>query len=221
MFSGISSRYDVMNHLMTAGPRPSLAAHRGRAGRARSGCASPRRLLRDRRFTLALAAMFPSSEVTGLDFTEAMLARARTKAARREARGPPAPRFVRGDLLALPFADDKFAAITVGWGVRNVPDVRRAFEEMKRVTRPGCRVVCLESTQPPPGLGGCFHLVWMGGGVPLLGQLSRRLGCLCISPGLRGGLPAADELAAIMRRRRAHAGALPALRLRRGGDARR
>ena len=199
MFSGISSRYDAMNHLMTAGLdrrwRRLAAAQTALAPGASvlDACCGTGDL------SLALAAMFPSSEVTGLDFTEAMLARARAKAARRESLGFPAPRFVQGDLLALPFADDEFAAVTVGWGVRNVPDVQLAFEEMRRVTRPGGRVVCLESTQPPPGVGGRFHRVWMGRIVPLLGRLvTGDPDAYAYLPASVEAFPRAEELAAIM-----------------------
>jgi demethylmenaquinone methyltransferase / 2-methoxy-6-polyprenyl-1,4-benzoquinol methylase len=201
MFGGISSRYDAMNHLMTAG-----LDRRWRRIAAEQTELPPGAPVLDAccgtgELTLALAAMFPSSEVTGLDFTEAMLAQARGKAARRELRGLPAPRFVHGDLLALPFADDEFAAVTVGWGVRNVPDVPRAFAEMRRVTQPGGRVVCLESTQPPPGLGGRFHSVWMGRVVPLLGRLvTGDPDAYAYLPASVEAFPRAGELAAIMSR---------------------
>ena len=143
--------------------------------------------------------MYPGREVTGLDFTEAMLEKAREKAAARERRGLLAPRFVHGDLLDLPFADGEFAAVTVAWGVRNVPDVPRAFAEMARVTRPGGRVVCLESTQPPPGLGGRFHAVWMTRVVPLLGRLVSGDGdAYAYLPASVEAFPRVAELAAIM-----------------------
>ena len=101
---------------------------------------------------LALAEQCPSCEVVGLDFSEAMLDRARQKTAAR-ASGAGNVSYVRGDLLHLPFADDAFAAATVAFGVRNVPDVRAAFAEMARVTRPGGRVVCLEATRPQGAVG--------------------------------------------------------------------
>ncbi len=186
------SRYDVMNHLMTVGLDRRwrrIAAEQTGAGPGRAG---PRRLLRYRRSHIALAAMFTAvgGDRPRLHGGDARAARA-PRARGVEARGLPAPRFVQGDLLALPFADGEFAAVTVGWGVRNVPDVPRAFAEMRRVTRPGGRVVCLESTQPPPGLGGRFHLVWMGRVVPLLGRLvTGDPDAYAYLPGLRGGLPA-------------------------------
>ena len=171
MFSGIVSRYDLMNRVMTVGldrrwRRQAAAQARLEAGDpALDVCCGTG----DLSFTLLDAC--PECEVTGLDFSEAMLERARQKAAARARRGLPAAEFVQGDLLSLPFPDDHFAAVTVGFGVRNVPDVPRAFAEMARVTRPGGRVVCLELTQLPPGPGRWFHDVWSGRVVPLLGRL--------------------------------------------------
>lgn len=201
MFGDIASRYDLMNHLMTAG----LDRRWRRLAAAQTALAAGARVLDvccgTGDLSFALSEMYPSAEVTGLDFTEAMLARARRKAVAREDRGAAAPRFVQGDLLALPFADDEFAAVTVGWGVRNVPDVPRAFAEMRRVTRPGGRVVCLESTQPPPGLGARFHLVWMGRVVPLLGRLvTGDADAYAYLPASVEAFPRAQELAAIMSR---------------------
>ena len=80
-------------------------------------------------------------------------------------------KLARGDLLALPFADDTFDAVTVGWGVRNVADLDRALTEMRRVTRPGGRVVILEATQPQGTAGRAFHAVWFSHVVPLLGRV--------------------------------------------------
>ena len=100
---------------------------------------------------------------------------------------------------SLPFADDRFAAVTVGWGVRNVPDVLAAFREMARVTRPGGRVVCLESTQAPEGAGKRFHAIWMGRVVPLLGRLvTGDPSAYAYLPASVAAFPRADELAAIM-----------------------
>jgi demethylmenaquinone methyltransferase/2-methoxy-6-polyprenyl-1,4-benzoquinol methylase len=106
---------------------------------------------------------------------------------------------VHGDLLDLPFVDAEFAAVTVGWGVRNVPDIPRAFAEMRRVTHAGGRVVCLESTQVSVGSGRQFHRVWMGHVVPLLGRVvTGDADAYAYLPASVEAFPRAEELAAIM-----------------------
>lgn len=202
MFGDIATRYDLMNRLMTAGMdrgwRRAAAAQAGLSpdDEALDACCGTGDL------TFTLAESCPGCEVLGLDFTPEMLTRARDKAEARARRGRPVPReFVQGDLLALPFDDRRFAAVTVGWGVRNVPNVPRAFREMARVTRPGGRVVCLESTQVRDGAGKCFHAVWQGGVVPLLGRaVTGDPSAYSYLPASVAAFPRADELAAIMAR---------------------
>jgi demethylmenaquinone methyltransferase/2-methoxy-6-polyprenyl-1,4-benzoquinol methylase len=111
---------------------------------------------------LALAAARVGGKVTGLDFSGAMLERARRKDASIE--------WVQGDMLALPFADESFDAATVGFGVRNVEDIERAFAELRRVLRPGGRIGILEITRPK-GLLAPFYKLWFDVVIPLLGKL--------------------------------------------------
>jgi demethylmenaquinone methyltransferase / 2-methoxy-6-polyprenyl-1,4-benzoquinol methylase len=204
MFGGIAPRYDLMNRLMTFGldgrwrRAAALAAGLVPGERALDACCGTGDL------ALTLAETCPGCEIVGLDFTAAMLERARQKAAVRALRSAGAPSaspltFVHGDLLDLPFVAGEFAAVTAGWGVRNVPDVPRAFAEMRRVTRPGGRVVCLESTQPPQGLGLSVQRIWMGGVVPALGRLvAGDPSAYSYLPASVEAFPRADELAAIM-----------------------
>lgn len=200
MFGGIAGRYDLMNRLMTVGLDGRwrrMAADQARltpGDRALDACCGTGDL------SFSLVEACPACSVTGLDFTPAMLERARQKADARAGHGLPVPReFVAGDLLSLPFEDGRFAAVTVGWGVRNVPDVSRAFREMVRVTRPGGRVVCLESTRAPDGLGRRFHDIWLGHVVPVLGRLvTGDRSAYAYLPASVAAFPRADELAAIM-----------------------
>jgi len=211
MFARIAPRYDLMNRLMTAGLdgrwRRLAAAQAVLApgDRALDVCCGTGDL------SFALVDRWPGCEVTGLDFTEEMLVRARQKAAGRDgagagdgtgARGGAGarqPRFVRGDVLALPFGDGEFAAVTVGWGVRNVPDLSRALREMARVMRPGGRVVCLDSTRPPKGFGRRFHQVWFDRVVPVLGRVVAGEGsAYAYLPASVHDFPDADRLAALL-----------------------
>ena len=143
----------------------------------------------------------PGCDVVGLDFTPAMLEqRAGEGRGARSAAACPRRAFVAGDLLALPFADGEFAAVTVGWGVRNVPDVPRAFREMARVTRPGGRVVCLESTQAPDGAGQALprRLDGPRRAAPRAGVVTGDASAYAYLPASVAAFPRADELAAIM-----------------------
>lgn len=196
MFNQIVPHYDLMNRLMTVG-----LDRRWRAAAAAAASPPPGAPLLDAccgtgDLSLALARAYPGSAVTGLDFSDAMLACARPKVARGGARVD----FVPGDLLALPFADDSFGAVTVGWGVRNVADLKLAFAEMARVAAPGANVVCLEATTPTSELGRRFHAVWMTRVVPALGALvTGEAEAYAYLPASVRSFPNADGLAAVMR----------------------
>lgn len=200
MFGGIADRYDLMNRLMTFGQdrrwrrAAALAAGPPRGASVLDACCGTGDL------TLELARLYPDAAVVGLDFTPAMLAHAREKAARHAPAGRGgSPVFVEGDLLDLPFDDALFAVVTVAWGVRNVPDVRRAFREMRRVTRPGGRVVCLESTRAPLGMRRRVQDLWMGGAVPSLGRfVSGDAQAYAYLPASVEAFPRAGALAALM-----------------------
>ena len=159
MFDRIAPVYDAMNRVMTAGldqrwRRITAEAVVRRGDRVLDACCGTG--------DLAVADRAAGGEVTGLDFSERMLERARRKA--------PALEWVRGDLLTLPFADASFDAATVGFGVRNVEDLDRALAELRRVLRPGGRLGVLEITRPR-GILAPFYRLWFDGFVPLLGKL--------------------------------------------------
>ncbi|XP_018447421.2 2-phytyl-1,4-beta-naphthoquinone methyltransferase, chloroplastic [Raphanus sativus] len=86
----------------------------------------------------------PSGKVMGLDFSSEQLAVA---ASRQKLRGRSCYKcieWIEGDATDLPFDDCEFDAITMGYGLRNVVDRRRAMREMYRVLKPGCRVSILD-----------------------------------------------------------------------------
>jgi demethylmenaquinone methyltransferase/2-methoxy-6-polyprenyl-1,4-benzoquinol methylase len=111
---------------------------------------------------LALAARARGGRVTGLDFSPRMLERARRKG--------PDVEWLQGDLLALPFGDASFEAATVGFGARNVADLRLGLAELRRVLVPGGRLAILEITTPRGPLAP-FYRLWFDRIVPLLGKV--------------------------------------------------
>jgi demethylmenaquinone methyltransferase/2-methoxy-6-polyprenyl-1,4-benzoquinol methylase len=172
MFDRIAGVYDVLNTAMTAGLH-----HRWRARAAEQARVAPgSRVLDVATGTGDLAIelarrVYPGGEVVGSDFAEAMLARARAKAAAPRASSVQ-PRFEWGDALALPYPSDSFDAATVGFGARNFADLGRGLEEMARVVRPGGRVVVLEITSPTQPPLSLFYKLWFDRLVPALGRLA-------------------------------------------------
>jgi demethylmenaquinone methyltransferase/2-methoxy-6-polyprenyl-1,4-benzoquinol methylase len=159
MFDRIAPVYDVMNRVMTVG-----LDRRWRRATARAIVRPGDRVLDACCGTgdLAVAASRAGGRVTGLDFSEQMLERARRKAADIA--------WLRGDALAMPFEDGSFDAVTIGFGLRNLEDERRGLEELRRVLVPGGRLGVLEITRPR-GLMAPFYKVWFDGLVPLAGKV--------------------------------------------------
>lgn len=83
--------------------------------------------------------------VIGLDFSENMLLVANKKKTESNQTNLT---FIHGNAMNLPFEDDSFDYVTIGFGLRNVPDYLAVLKELKRVVKPSGKVVCLETSQP-------------------------------------------------------------------------
>jgi demethylmenaquinone methyltransferase / 2-methoxy-6-polyprenyl-1,4-benzoquinol methylase len=146
MFDRIVPRYDLMNRLMTGGRDAAwrrLAVREALRGR---NLAQVRVLdIATGTGDLALALRAAGAgNVVGLDFSAPML----EEAIRKETVAVGARRitWVEGDAMSLPFPDASFDAVTVAFGLRNMPSYPAALREMSRVLRPAGTLVCLETT---------------------------------------------------------------------------
>jgi demethylmenaquinone methyltransferase/2-methoxy-6-polyprenyl-1,4-benzoquinol methylase len=186
MFDRIAPVYDAMNRTMTAG-----LDRRWRAETARAVVSPGDRVLDACCGTgdLAIAAERAGGRVTGVDFSQRMLERARAKS--------DAVEWIEGDALALPFADASFDAATVGFGARNLDDLEAGLRELRRVLRPGGRVGVLEITRPH-GVLRPFYKLWFDGLVPLAGKLLPGGSAYTYLPASVRRFPEARELSKLM-----------------------
>ncbi|MGN7969362.1 class I SAM-dependent methyltransferase [Microbacterium sp. 22296] len=103
--------------------------------------------------TSSMAFVPSGAHVVAADFSRGMIAEGR-----RRHGNVPNLEFVQADATDLPFADGEFDAVTMSFGLRNVNDPRRALRELRRVTRPGGRIVVCEFSHPPsPVFNGLYR----------------------------------------------------------------
>ncbi|MBE1554111.1 demethylmenaquinone methyltransferase [Sporosarcina limicola] len=94
-------------------------------------------------WTIALSeAVGSTGDVTGLDFSMGMLEAGQTKVM-----DIPTVSLVQGNAMDLPFPSNTFDYVTIGFGLRNVPDYATVLKEMHRVLKPGGMIACLETSQ--------------------------------------------------------------------------
>ncbi len=146
MFDSISRRYDFLNHFLTLGIDKSW---RTKAIKTVNKDGSVQYLLDIATGTgdLAFEAMKQNiPDVLGLDLSPGMLEIARDKAKKNTIQGN--VEFVEGDSENLPFNDNTFDAVTVGYGVRNFENMELGLKEILRVLKPKGRLVVLELSKP-------------------------------------------------------------------------
>ena len=199
MFDAIAGRYDLLNHLLSAGIDRRW---RKRAIQALSLTGRERVLdLCTGTADLAIAAIQaqpPAARVVGVDFAQAMLRVGQAKI--RQRRLVSGIALVRGDATRIPLADGAVDAITIGFGIRNVEDIASACDEMRRVLAPGGRLAILEFAIPKtPGVR-TLYLWYFNHVLPLIGRLiSRDTAAYGYLPASVGAFASPDEFVTILR----------------------
>ena len=142
MFDGIAERYDLLNDILSAGQ-----VRLWRRAVARITGAGPGTRVLDLAAgtgTSALSFTATGADCVACDFSLGMLRAGQSQRAGRMQRGAGRLGLVAGDALQLPFRDEAFDAVTISFGLRNVASPEAALAEMRRVTRPGGRLVVCE-----------------------------------------------------------------------------
>lgn len=167
IFNQVVPVYDLLNHVLSAGQ--DLHWRRFTAQSMRLGLQA--RVLDVATGTgdlaLAVAALPQSPLVVGLDLVPAMLGPARRKVAQRGAK----VRLMAGDGTALPFSKATFDAVSIAFGIRNIPRRVAALADMGRVLRPGGRVYVLEFTTPKRPLVRRLYRRYLANLLPKIGGL--------------------------------------------------
>jgi demethylmenaquinone methyltransferase / 2-methoxy-6-polyprenyl-1,4-benzoquinol methylase len=201
MFSGIAPRYDLLNHLLSG--RLDNVWRRRVARRFAAILARPESRVLDLccgTGDLAFAlARFGPARITGADFSHAMLALARRKAAAKSEGARSEIEFVEADALHLPFADATFDLVTTAFGFRNLANYDDGLKEIRRVLRPGGEIGILEFSEPRGKIFGALYRFYFRRILPTLGgAISGNAAAYSYLPRSVGRFPSPEELAAQM-----------------------
>lgn len=199
MFTSIAPTYDRLNAVMSLGLHRLWRRHAVVLSGLRPGDRALDVATGTGDFALALAdRVGPRGGVIGTDFSEGMLELAAAKA--HAAGLDHVVQFEWADALDLPYEDGEFDAATVGFAGRNVTDLHQFFSELRRVVRPGGRVIHLELSKPTLPVFRTLYRIYFFHLVPLVGAaLARSRAAYTYLPNSLTPFPDADELSEVMR----------------------
>ncbi|PYI55242.1 demethylmenaquinone methyltransferase [Paenibacillus flagellatus] len=146
VFESIAHKYDVMNDLISFRRHKAWRQFTMRQMAVKPGAKALDVACGTCDWTIALAEASRTGEVVGLDFSRNMLEFGERKVAKLGM--DKQIRLVHGNAMELPFDDDTFDYATIGFALRNVPDLVKVLQEMRRVVKPGGLVVSLEMSKP-------------------------------------------------------------------------
>jgi demethylmenaquinone methyltransferase/2-methoxy-6-polyprenyl-1,4-benzoquinol methylase len=175
MFDALAGRYDLMNDILSMG---QVRLWRRRVQRVLQAGPGDRVLdLAAGTGTSSRSFAQSGADVVACDFSLGMLQAGQTRQLKNDpfqakTRGRVA--FVAGDALRLPFADAAFDAVTISFGLRNVHGTRAALEEMRRVTRPGGRLVVCEFSEITIAPLDMLYRRYLTGALPAIARRAAR-----------------------------------------------
>jgi demethylmenaquinone methyltransferase/2-methoxy-6-polyprenyl-1,4-benzoquinol methylase len=194
MFDEIAPDYDRLNTIMTLGLDRRWRAAAVAASGLGPGDSAVDVAAGTGKLAAALAARVgPFGHVAAVDLSPGMVARGRAATddlVQLE--------YCVGNALALPFEEGRFDVATIAFGLRNLADFEAGFREMRRVVKPGGRVVCLELTIPRPRWWAKVQHAAFRRLAPLAGSIAGHRQIYDYLPASLDGFPDADELAQVM-----------------------
>lgn len=169
VFEKIYKRYDVMNSVISFQRHKAWRQYTMQVMNVKQGEAALDVCCGTCDWTIALAkAVGKEGKVYGLDFSQNMLSIGEEKI---KALNLDQVKLVHGNAMQLPFEDNTFDYVTIGFGLRNVPDYMHVLREMTRVVKPGGKVVCLETSQPTVFGVRQLYVLYFRYIMPILGKM--------------------------------------------------
>ena len=169
LFARIARRYDFLNDLQSFGLHRLWKRRVAELAQAKYGSRALDLCCGTGDLSFALARR--GAETTGLDFSPQMLEVAAARLNKNPQSAIRNPQFLQGDAEQLPFADQSFDIVTIGYGLRNLTSWERGLEEMHRVARPGARIIVLDFGKPANALWRAVYFTHLRMSVPLIGLL--------------------------------------------------
>ncbi len=146
VFEKIAPKYDMMNDLLSFRRHQAWRKFTMKKLNVQPGQTAVDLCCGTCAWTIPLAHACKTGEVIGLDFSRHMLDYGQVKIDQVGLQQQ--IKLIQGNAMELPFEDHRFDYATIGFGLRNVPDLEQVLREMMRVVKPGGKVVCLELSKP-------------------------------------------------------------------------
>ncbi|SFE33885.1 demethylmenaquinone methyltransferase [Alteribacillus iranensis] len=168
VFENIYDKYDYMNSVISFQLHQNWRNHTMKVMDVAPGSKALDVCCGTADWTIQLAkAAGPNGVVKGLDFSRNMLKVGKEKVLQE---GLTDVELIEGNAMELPFDNESFDYVTIGFGLRNVPDYATVLKEMYRVLKPGGMAVCLETSQPERKSFKTLYSFYFGRVMPLLGK---------------------------------------------------
>ncbi|MCJ8011089.1 demethylmenaquinone methyltransferase [Paenibacillus sp. KQZ6P-2] len=146
VFESIAPKYDIMNDILSFRRHKAWRKFTMKKMAMKPGDTAVDLCCGTCDWTLSMAETSGTGKIVGLDFSPNMLKVGEKKVRAKHLENQIS--LVQGNAMELPFEDNYFDYATIGFGLRNVPDLEKVLQEMKRVVKPGGMVVCLELSKP-------------------------------------------------------------------------
>jgi demethylmenaquinone methyltransferase/2-methoxy-6-polyprenyl-1,4-benzoquinol methylase len=169
LFARIARRYDFINDLQSFGLHRLWKRRVAKLAQIKNGDCALDLCCGTGDISFALAQR--GAETTGLDFSPQMLEVAESRQQKNSQFAIRNLKFMQGDAQQLPFPENSFDIVTVGYGLRNLMSWERGLDEMFRVAKPGARLIVLDFGKPANALWRAFYFAHLKMSVPLIGLL--------------------------------------------------